>query len=71
MPDSEHPERPEARRSQDRQDHEAGGGKAPVLEATEARQAVKLGTMRYVLLASLILAVILMAVVGAVWHAAS
>jgi hypothetical protein len=43
----------------------------PVLEPTEARQAVKLGTMRYVLLASLVLAIIVMVVVGLIWHAAS
>jgi len=65
MPDWQEPDRPaENPRS-------AAEEKPRVLEPTEARQAVKVGSMRYVLLASLILAVIVVVVVGALWHGAS
>jgi hypothetical protein len=71
MPNRQNAERPDHSRERDRRGAGKAGGKSPVLEPTEARQAVKLGTMRYVLLASLILAVILMAVVDAIWHVGS
>jgi hypothetical protein len=71
MRDRQDARRPDHREERDRRVAGEAGDKPPALEPTVARQAVKVGTMRYVLLASLILNVVLMALVGAIWHGAS